>query len=186
MIFLEYFTPSSQSEIKKEEVKLENKQENDDNNSKQENKFDNSIVRIRINNCFVDAKKEYLEQAKKELEKVSNSINIDGKIKSILLDSNVIAASSKYLIFTSISEHVKDTANNMLGDIEKVLKKELNKDLLPIFLTNEEWNIEKENYVKNIKNGKKYEFIEEKNKNNDANDLNILNDIFDKSKIEVI
>ena len=56
-----------------------------------------------------------------------------------------------------------------------------------IFLTNEEWNLEKEKYIKNIKNNVKYEYINENLDNeNVKEDLPKINEVFDVSKVEII
>ena len=186
MIFLEYFDNATSKVEQKKDIKFKlNENMPIENNNLKINNLDNNFIKIRINNCFVNAKREYLEQAKIDFTKLINSITIDGKIKAVLLDSQVVAASDKYLIFSSISNHVKENGNNIINEIEKLVKKELNKDLFPIFITNEEWNQEKEEYVKNIRSGKKYEYIEEKNSDS-KEELEIVNDIFDKSKIEII
>ena len=184
MIFLEYFNDNNLNKIKNKTDKIITKEEKSDEIKKNDTKINDNLINIRVNNCFFEAKKEYLEIAKKDFEIIKNLINIDGKIKSVLLDSTVVAASSKYIILSSISSYVKDNGNDMLNDIEKLINQELNKELLIIFLTEQEWNQEKEEYVKNIRYGKKYEFIEEKP--NQIEKIEIVDNIFDKSKIEVI
>lgn len=189
MIFLEYFndvlSKTEEKSYDESNIKVIEKIK-EVNKIIEVEKVDNNFVNVRINNCFVNAKKEYLEQAKKDFDKLINSITIDGKIKSVLLDSSVVAASDKYLILSSISSHVKDNGNNMLTEIEKMFKNDFGKEILPVFITNNEWNQEKEKYIINIRNGKKYEYIEEKAKENKEEEFEFVNDIFDKSKIEVI
>ena len=163
-------------EIKEEPIKEETK--------KEEVKIDNSLIDIRINNCFVGAQKKYLEEAKEDLNNYSSSINITGKIKAIMLDSTVVAASNTNLILTCKNEHNIDTANNMLNKIEESIQNEINKQYKLIFISESRWQKEKEKYIVNIKNKVQYKLMDEVVKEVDDNIA--INDVFDKSKVEII
>ena len=158
---------TSKEKIKKEEVKV-----------------DNSLIDIRINNCFVGAQKKYLEEAKDNLNNYSSSINITGKIKAIMLDSTVVAASNTNLILTCKNDHNIDTANNMLNKIEESIQTEINKQYKLIFISESRWQKEKEKYIVNIKNKVQYKLMDEVVKEVDDNIA--INDVFDKSKVEII
>ena len=156
-----------------------------DNNFTESEKSELSteFIERRINNCFVDAKKSSLEDAKLMLKKYLESVNATGKVRSILLDSNVVAASDKNLILTCNNEHNVITANNMLQEIEQVLNNEVGKDYKIIFLTNKKWLQEKDAYIVNLKQHKVYVYQnEEETKQDDI----MLTDVFDKTKIEII
>lgn len=174
MLFLEYF--NQQDNISNEKI-MESKKEK----VIEDNKID--TIRIRINNCFVDAKKECLEKYKKLFEDYNNSSSNNGKIKSILIDSKVVAASDKYLILTIGTDHMVENANDMLDKIEKEISKVIGEKLKMVFLTNDEWEKEKEKYIQNIKKGIKYSFIEEKDNNKEKENIN---DVFSSSKVEII
>lgn len=140
-------------------------------------------INLRINNCFVNAQKSYLEEMKILLEKYQNSDSITGKLKSIILDSQVVAASDKYVIMVCDNENTMNSANKILELLEKDIKTYYKKDIKLIFITDNQWKLEKQKYIENIKSGNKYTYIEE---NNTIEDDLELCDVFDKSKVEII
>lgn len=150
----------------------------------EENKDTKELIRIRINNCFVNAQKNYLEEMKEAIKTYENSSIISGKIKSIILDTTVVASSDEYMIFSCETEHIMETANKLIGQIEKDLKNITGKNMKIIFITNDRWNFEKQKYVENLKNNIKYQYIEENNVE-DTKDT-IISDVFDISKVEII
>lgn len=189
MILLEYIETEPDSTI--------NINQNDENNSKieTENYFpgnilkesikeiDDDLVGIRINNCFVGAQKQALEDAKMMINKYLASINISGEIKAVLEDSAIVAASNTNWILSSQNDHVVNKANKILNKIESSLQKEFNNSIKLIFITDERWKLEKEKYIQNLKNKQEYKYIEEKEINNDDTQIN---DVFDISKVEII
>ena len=193
MYLLDFFeiNNSNQNTITEEEknVIIEQPKEMQEESIKEENrkedvKIDNSLIDIRINNCFVGAQKKYLEEAKEDLSNYSSSINITGKIKAIMLDSTVVAASNTNLILICKNEHNIDTANNMLNTIEESIQNEINKQYKLIFISESRWQKEKEKYIVNIKNKVQYKLMDEVVKEVDDNIA--INDVFDKSKVEII
>jgi len=162
--------------------------DNLESNEKKEvinNFIDDNLIDIRINNCFVNAQKDFLEQTKTDVEYLSSSVNINGKIKSIIMDSNVVAASDEYIILTCINNHAAENANKLLNDIESLINSELKKKKKLIFISEDRWQKEKKDYILNIKLNKKYEYIPEKEVEESSND-SVINDIFDMSKVEII
>lgn len=147
-------------------------------------KVDEDLIKIRINNCFVNAQKQYLENGKKDIEKYCSSVNVDGKIKSFVLDSILVAASDTNLIFTCSNEHNVDTANNNLIAIENSINKELNSNYKIIFISEERWTNERNQYIINLKNKVGYNYIDEKEMPEDIKEN--LNSVFDLSKVEII
>lgn len=168
---------------KREEVQSTNL-DNEEKTFKKLPEIDLKLIELRINNCFANAQKKYLEQAKQELADYSMSINASGKIKSIILDSTVVAASDKNLILTCSNEHNVIPANSSITEIEVSFNKETNKNYHMIFLTESEWLKEKEKYITNLKSKKIYTYIEEAN--NNSNDNIEINTVFDISKVEII
>jgi len=166
------------------EDNLLNSTENFDKNEQGE-KFNNELIKIRINNCFVNAQKHYLEQAKNDINNCISSININGKIRSLLMDCTVVAASNKNVILTFSNEHTADNANNLLDEIENLIKSTLNKDYKIIFISENRWLNEKKEYIKNLKLNKKYEYIEEIKMQENSTEP-IVSDVFDISKVEII
>ena len=170
MIILDFFESSSNlvnnQSIKEESPKVEikkGKEEVEDEKSEEivDNNSIEDLINIRINNCFVDAQKKYLEEAKEEIANFI-STEVEGKVKSILIDSNVVAASSKNLIIVCNNIHNVETANKMVKEIEDGLNKEFNKMYKIIFISNERWLQEKEKYIENLKTKTVYKYIEEK------------------------
>lgn len=183
--FFEILTIKNNNDIENISFKDTKNSENSEVLIEKEHEKENfdDLIRLRINNCFVNAQKTYLEEMKSLINKYQNSTNINGKIKSIILDTIVVAASDKYVIIACENDHIANNANKLLNQIEKDLNHQFNKDINLIFITNAEWLKEKEKYISNIKKGIKYTFIEEKQ---EIEDDIVINDVFDKSKIEII
>ena len=126
-----------------------------------EDEYLTQLIKIRVNNCFVNAKKEYLLEAKEVWSKVINDDSILPNIKSLLLDSSVVASSNDYCILSSKLESTVHLINKELDDLEEVLKKYFPVRKHFIALLDEEWKNEKSLYAKTIKNGGKYELMSE-------------------------
>ena len=174
----------SKTEFNKEQnIEINNEQENDYPKEKNNSEIEN-MINVRINNCFVNAQKTYLEEMKKEVNSYLDSSNISGKIKAVLLDTLLVASSDKYMIFSCENNHVMDNANKLITEIENDIKKIIDKDMRIIFISQDRWNIEKQKYIENIKNKIKYTIIEEEIPDN--NEECIINDVFDLSKVEII
>ena len=156
---------------------------NEVENNSNENDIE-ELIKIRINNCFVNVQKNYLEEMKKEIENYENSSIISGKIKSVMLDSILVASSDKYMIFSCDNKRVSETGNKLNNDIEKDLKSITNKDIKIIFISSDRWNTEKQKYINNLKNNIKYEFIDEQLDNTEEKIA--INDVFDISKVEIV
>jgi len=188
MIFLEYFKIDNLAKADKKEKNeaiYKNRLENNIKINKiKNNSINNDLINVRINNCFVTAKKEKLEEVKRLLEQLVNGVEIDGKIKSLLLDSNVVVASDTNLILTCVNEHLVNNANEMLKDIERCINNLNNIKYKIIFISERRWNEEKKKYVENIKNGIKYSYIEEKTEEDEVEIP--INDVFDTAKVEII
>lgn len=189
MELLEFFETFEKS-IDKKEKKVTEEQKKEDNNVLLVNEITNNekeivkLIEIRINNCFVNAQKIFLEEMKNLITDYESSPLINGKIKSIILDANLVVASDKYIIFSVENDHLMEKGNKLLEDIEKDFKKIFDKDIKPIFITDSRWNIEKKKYINNLKNNIKYKLIEE-NTSSTVDDIKI-NEVFDISKVEII
>lgn len=140
-----------------------------------------NIVDIRINNCFVEVKKESLN----DLTTKWGSIN-SKKISSIdKKDYKPVASSNKYAIFTSEEDSLASLFNIKSEDVEKMLKKE-GIDIKVVAITEDRWTTEKEKYKYNIKNKKKYEYIDEPIKEDDGSQMKKeIEDLFTDSVIEI-
>jgi DNA polymerase-3 subunit gamma/tau len=147
--------------------------------TKKDNK---DFVKIRINNCFVNAKKDYLIHSKKEIQTVIESVDINGKVKSALTDSSIVVASDEYIVLSCNNKRQATSLNNIVKEIENEIKRVINREYKLVFISEDDWNKEKEEYVNNIKNKISYKYIKE-----EIVDDNVeVNGVFDKSKVEII
>lgn len=146
------------------------------------------IIDVRINNCFVGASKEHLNDVKRLWEQFNDEAS--AKVKGMIADTIPVTASDSYIIIETIIKHKDKELNNDLDLIQKEFSKMTNKDYKIIFVDEEKWNKEKNKYIDNIKKGFKYSMMEE----NSTQSLNsIENDnleelatnIFGTDKIEI-
>lgn len=148
---------------------------------------------VRINNCFCNAQKDVLTRLKENWKDLSIS-PIPDDIISLLVDSNIVAASNTHAIIATSLESTALLINKRIGEITDYLCEFLDQELLFIALSDEEWNHEKAKYVANIRSGIKYELMEEKSLPcsseeilEDATSLEkIAQDLFDHDKIEIV
>ena len=138
---------------------------------------DNSYINIRINNSFVNADKKVLLDIKnnwKNLEKFTFDVE-DGSIICDLIDCIPVVSSDKNLMLSSKYLAIVNKINENIEKYEKILKSKLNLCQKIIVVESKHWETLKENYLNNVKNNIKYNYIEEiKSENNDSN-VNIQN-----------
>ena len=156
------------------------------------NKISAELIKIRINNCFVNAKKEYLQEIKDNWSSFTRELE-DKTLLSLLIDSNEVAASDRVAIITNFIEGTVNLINEKLEEIISEYNKKYNKDYKFIAITDEEWNKEREIYIQNIRNKHQYEYLDEPTpekeeiemKENSKKIEEVALDIFDKDKIEI-
>lgn len=163
-------------------------------------KINEELKKIRINNTFVEVNKQSLMNIKNNWEKLNNyTFDKDkGALVCELLDAVPVAASSKYLILTYSYDSFVEKGNIYIEKYEKTLKEILGIDIKLVFLTNEEWLKFKNEYIENVKNNVKYNYIDESLKNTDeiqedkssnkkkqSEIIEKVNQLFDMSKIEI-
>ena len=139
------------------------------------------IVNTRINNTFVYANKNDLSIIKSEWNKISDYL-FDSDysiICGILKDTEVIAAGSEYLILVSKFDSVVDKINSKLDEFENALYNIFKKKYYIVALSDNRWNDEKNKYIINIKNGYKYNFIEEKVKEESKKEKTPVDELID-------
>ena len=125
-------------------------------------------VELRVNNCFVNAKKEYLTSIKdKWNDFLIYESNANKKLMSYIVDTDIVTASDKYAIITNNNKSTAELINENINSLEKDFKIFYGTEYSFVCLDNESWDKEKEKYIFNIKNGKKYSIIEEKEVIND-------------------
>ena len=146
-----------------------------DRNTVEENVLENSndeqrkiinideIMKVRVNNTLACANKNILNQEIDNM-KLLNDFTFDQEIGYIvcnLLDSNVRAASEDNII---ISFEYDSIVKQNLMELEKIIyvyNKITNSNKKFAIITDEEWENEKNNYIKSIKDGKSYQVMEE-------------------------
>ena len=131
----------------------------------------NKLKNIRVNNTLAHFDKKILLKIKKDLELV-RSLVLDpehSKAASIVLDGDLKAASSNYLIYVFNTQNMSDIFNNDLPIIENMIKSLLNIDYKCISVSNDEWQIIKKEFNSHQK---EYNFIDE---------LNLFSKIYSKN-----
>ncbi len=149
----------------------------------------NANKKIRINNCFMKAAKNYKKEAVKNWETFIAALKSkDKKMYGIIVDTEVVAASDLYYIVTGKIESAGRLVNGSLKKLEQTFYNVVNSKVKIIVLTPDEWEEAKNNYKDNLKNNIKYEYIEEREEDLTHNDEEgtTINDIFDVSKVEII
>lgn len=174
----------------KENEDYYNNNKNDENyfpgNNFEESNYE-KLKNIRINNCFVNPQKAILEDLKEKWDGFVSKID-DSQILSVLIDTSVVAASDYYVLITSQSRGTAELINLNIGKVDEIVLNYFNRPLKLIALTEEEWLIQKKQYVQNLKNKKVYSFITEDDiqyKENESDELaNIASEIVSEEKIE--
>ena len=170
---------------KKEDKIAEEVIENSDNDG---SAYINELKKIRINNCFTDAKKETLISNKVIWNQKKSDSNVDKRILGLIVDSQLVASSLKNVIITTKLASMATLINSQLEEIEK----NLNLGFHIIALSMEEWTNEKNKYLQNIKNKYVYNYIEEetianlKPKKASSDFEEITTNIFNSDKIEIV
>lgn len=122
------------------------------------------IKKIRINNTFATASKEYKEQFVSKwdlvLDKLMNSseyVSVAGMMNDVEIlvvgESNVIFLASYDSLLERLFAQI-DIIENLLFDVFKIQYK-------IVFLVKDEWDFERRKYISNMKSSKKYVYIEE-------------------------
>lgn len=152
--------------------------------------FDPELIKIRINNCFANAKKEFLQTAKIKWSNLVATIQ-DKSLLSLIIDASIVASSDKVIIITHQLESTVKLINEHLEEISQEYKNMFNEDYQFIALTVIEWNREKQTYIVNLQNKIEYQYQEEPLSTKDLkeettdNIVSVALDIFDKEKVEI-
>lgn len=121
------------------------------------------IISVRINNCFCKADKNKLIDYQKKKDSLAEySFNKEyGYLVCELLDSNFRVASENIIVISF--DYESKVKNNLLSlhNLEDIFNKLTNSKICFAIISDEKWNVEKNNYISNVKFGKKYEIIDE-------------------------
>lgn len=147
-----------------------------ENQAEEKNKGIEFDIDVRINNTFVNAKKDYLNSIKSKWNDfVIYESNTNKALISYLADTNIVAASDKYAILTNNLDITNDLINQNIKTLEKDFNLFFNGNYYLVAISPKKWEQERNKYINNIKNGYKYEIID--------NDIIIKED---KSELEKI
>ena len=117
----------------------------------------------RINNCFVNANKNVLNNEKLNFEKLKE-FSFDSEIGYLvcsLLDSTVRVASDDYIIISYDLDSSVEQNCLLLHKLEEVYSKITNNFKKFIIISDSYWDKIKSDYINNLKNGYRYKIIEE-------------------------
>lgn len=132
-----------------------------ENKLEKKNKVIDFDIDVRINNTFVNAKKDYLNNIKSKWNDfVIYESNTNKAMISYLADTNIVAASDKYAILTNNLDITNDLINQNIKSLEKDFNLFFNGNYYLVAVSPKKWEQERNKYINNIKNGYKYEIID--------------------------
>ena len=118
-------------------------------------------IDIRINNTFVNAKKDYLISIKNKWEDfIAYESNANKSLLSYIVDTSIVAVSDKYAILVNNLDSTNDLINKNIKSLEKDFNLFFSKNVYLVSISPKKWENERNKYINNIKNGYKYEIID--------------------------
>ncbi len=120
-------------------------------------------LRRRIENTFARAQKSYLIELRKKWSKIMDYTldrNI-GAIACFLVDATIAAASDRNLILVFDYPSMISRGNDMLEQIEMVLKHIFDHEYKIVLLTKEQWEQEKQMFMEHRRQNYVYQYQEE-------------------------
>ncbi len=181
---------------KDSELTFETNEKLDNNKS-----LNDDDINLRINNVFVGATKEYLADYRNKWKNIDDYLvkfNCD-YLSSILKDCMPVVASDNYLIVSAKYASVINRFNENYVAIESLLKNIFEREINVVAISDDKWNVEKNKYIANIKNGVKYQLkplisnlsmdiLKESKTNEESkkNDVDILKDLLGNDIIKYV
>ena len=146
----------------KEDVNL-NTNVNDTN--VEENSLLDNVLKNReiiINNAFSVADKTIKNDLHKKYDLVSEYLTDKkfGLVSGMLADTNLEVAGTGYIILTGKYDAIVNNINNNYQLFNELINKVFDGEYKFVVITKDEWNKYKNDYISNIKSGKKYEVID--------------------------
>ena len=178
-----------QKEIKEESEEVKEELKKEENAPSHADEELTKLVKIRVNNCFVNATKENLKNIQNIWQEFIT--NLDNKeILNLVVDTKIVAASDKYAILTNDFSEIVSLLNKNITKIEEAFQTYSNTNYHFIALSEADWQEEKNKYILNIKNKIEYKYQEEPAKILEepptlSNIEQTAFDIFSKDKIEI-
>lgn len=169
----------------------ENKKESKVIEKENDKEYLKKLKKIRVNNCFSNAKKEFLNNFQSKWQEAIDDDNIKPNIKSFLLDSKIVAASDENCIITAKLKSTVHLINHNLDELTNELNKYFEKKVFFIALDENEWQSARQEYAQTIKNGGTYtkmseDEIEELKPKNKSDIEEIATNVFNRDKIEMV
>ena len=140
-------------------------------NKEEELKINNKVTAflekdksIRVNNSFALASKKDKEEFLKKWEMVvGNVLNNDeySAMASMINDIDAMVVGGNYVIFVAKYDSLLDRLYDNINIVEKILLEVYNNSYRVVFLSDDEWSIEKEKYVNSLKSGNKYTLLDD-------------------------
>ena len=174
------------SRVELEKTLVENYKNSEISNDSKKEKYDDNLIKLRINNCFAKASRNDLLTMKDIWNNFIMDVD-DAFIKGLVSDTEVVASSDAYAIVEVTIPHKDKELMENLDSLENNFNKFSNLNYKLVFLEDKNWILEKNEYVKKIKEGYKYTLIEENILDKDVSNVDVsdVSDIFDINKIEV-
>ena len=154
-----------QKNISQEIIEEENSENIEVNKEKSNVEIENyltNLENIRVNNCFVEATKEYKTEIALDWAETIEYIQENFKsIYSLTIDSQIVLASPKYAVIKVKNDSTALLINKDIKKIEEIFIEFINKDYKFICLSEKKWNEQIEIFKNNKKNGIIYEYMDE-------------------------
>ena len=146
-------------------------------------------IKIKINNALALANKSALMRLKKDWNLIDDYLYDDNYsvVAGLLKDSVPVVASEKYIIVANNLDAIANRINDNANLIENLLFKIFGYNTYVVGMSSEEWNVEKDKYILNIKNGVKYiekDIINDQNIKKQKTSVDELIDLMGESIIE--
>lgn len=154
-----------QKNISQEIIEEENSENIELNKEKSNVEIENyltNLENIRVNNCFVEATKEYKTEIALDWAETIEYIQENFKsIYSLTIDSQIVLASPKYAVIKVKNDSTALLINKDIEKIEEIFLEFINKDYKFICLSEKKWIEQIEIFKNNKKNGIIYEYMDE-------------------------
>ena len=143
--------------------------------------YSSEEIELRINNALALASKEVLKNIKAKWDVIDEYIYEEdySMAAGILKDSNVVVASSEYVILGNKFDSGADRINENALDIEKLFEKAFDMRVFIVGISSSEWEKRKNKYISDIKNGIKYTVKERKLEENNVKEKTPVDELID-------
>ena len=128
--------------------------------TEEDNISNNEICKQIVNNCFAKASKTLKQEFEENWKKISDYA-LDSKLgaaASFISDAKICAVSENELVLSFEYNSMIERGYNLLDKIQNLLDKVYNKEYDIAFLTYEQWENEKKEFIENKNNGITYEY----------------------------